>query len=70
MQENRKSKTKIPIFKSLSGLCFAAILVGHPMIVVISIVFAMSIVEVLISVLVYRAVLIGKKQAEIAVAEG
>lgn len=51
------------------GLCFAAILVGHPMIVVISILFAMSIVEVLISVLVYRAVLIGKKQAEIAVAE-
>jgi hypothetical protein len=52
------------------GLCFAAILVGHPMIVVISILFAMSIVEVLISVLVYRAVLIRKKQAEIAVAEG
>ena len=26
MQENRKNRTKIPIFKSLFGLCFAAIL--------------------------------------------
>ena len=51
------------------GLGFAAILVGYPMVVVIAILFAMSIVEVLIGSFVYREVLIGKRQSEGAVAE-
>jgi hypothetical protein len=45
------------------GLGFSAILVGHPMVVIIAIMFAISIIEVILSVILYRAILIGKEQA-------
>jgi putative Mn2+ efflux pump MntP len=53
-----------------TGIGFAAILVGYPMITVISILFALSVILVLLGLMLYRAILVGKKQAEYTVAEG
>lgn len=44
------------------GLGFSAILTGYPMIVIISIMFAISIIEIILSLKLYRAILTGKKQ--------
>ena len=47
-----------------TGLIFAAILVGSPMITVIAIMFAVAFVMVLLGMVLYRAVLAGKKKKE------
>ena len=43
------------------GLSFSAVLLSAPMLVVISLLFAMALVEILLSILLYRAILIGKE---------
>ena len=43
------------------GLAFSAILIGHPMIVVIAIMFAISVIEIILSLKLYREILIGKQ---------
>jgi len=48
-----------------TGLAFSAILIGSPMIVVIAIMFAMSIIEIILSIILYRSILIGKEQNRI-----
>ena len=45
------------------GLGFSAILLSYPMVVIIAIMLAISIIEVILSLFLYRAVLIGKEQA-------
>lgn len=44
------------------GLSFFAILTGYPLIVVISIMFVMSIIEIMLSLKLYREILIGKEK--------
>lgn len=54
----------VKIATSVIGLGFSAILLGYPMIVIIAIMFAISIIEIVLSIILYRAVLIGKAQAQ------
>lgn len=42
------------------GLAFSAILLGSPMIVIIAIMFAVAIIEIVLSIILYRAILAGK----------
>ena len=49
------------------GLAFSAILVGQPMIVVIAILFGISISGILLSLKVYREVMIGKREKALVV---
>ena len=49
------------------GLAFSAILVGQPMIVVIAILFGISISGILLSLKVYREVMIGKREKALLV---
>lgn len=52
------------------GLVFSAILVNYPMLLVMAILFAITVIEVFLSVILYRAVIAGRKQkAEEAAAE-
>ena len=44
------------------GLVFSAILLSYPMIVVIAIMLALSIIEIVLSIMLYRAILRGKAQ--------
>jgi hypothetical protein len=44
------------------GLVFSSILLSHPMIVVIAIMLAVSISEIIISLMLYRAILRGKQE--------
>lgn len=44
------------------GLGFSAILLSYPMVVIIAIMLAIAIIEVILSVILYRAILIGKEQ--------
>ena len=48
------------------GLGFSAILVGYPMVVVIAILFIIAVLEFLLSMKLYRAVLLGKGQGKMA----
>ena len=45
------------------GLAFSAILLSYPMTVVISIMFAMTVAEILLSLVLYRAIMAGKKRS-------
>ncbi|MBE6597556.1 MAG: MFS transporter [Ruminococcaceae bacterium] len=45
------------------GLAFSAILLSYPMTVVISIMFAMTVAEILLSFVLYRAIMAGKKRS-------
>ena len=49
------------------GLGFSAILLASPMVTVMAIMFAISVVEIILCLILYRAVLIGKKQKETAI---
>jgi len=44
-----------------TGLAFSAILIGHPMLLVMAIMLAISIIEILLSLKLYREILIGKR---------
>ena len=46
------------------GLGFSAILISFPMIVVMAIMLGISIIEIILSVMLYRAILSGKKQVQ------
>lgn len=54
----------VKIATSVIGLGFSAILLGYPMIVIIAIMFAISIIEIVLSIILYRAVLIGKARSQ------
>jgi hypothetical protein len=43
------------------GLAFSSILLSYPMLVVVAIMFAVSVIEIILSIILYRAILIGKK---------
>lgn len=43
------------------GLAFSAILLSYPMLVIIAIMLAISVIEVILSIMLYRAILIGKE---------
>ena len=47
------------------GLGFSAILTVYPLIVVVSIMFALSIIEIILSLKLYREILVGKKQRQV-----
>lgn len=47
-----------------TGLCFSAILISFPMIVVMAIMLGISIIEIILSIMLYRAILSGKKQVQ------
>ena len=44
------------------GLVFSAILVSFPMVVVIAILLAISVIEIIVSMILYRAIMIGRQQ--------
>ncbi len=44
------------------GLVFSAILVSYPMLLVMAILLSITVIEIFLSVILYRAVLLGKKQ--------
>ena len=46
------------------GLGFSAILISFPMIVVMAIMLGISIIEIILSIMLYRAILSGKKQVQ------
>lgn len=48
------------------GLGFSAILMSYPMIVIIAIMLAISIIELILSIILYRAILVGKEQLKIS----
>lgn len=45
------------------GLAFSAILLSYPMLVIIGIMFAIAIIEIILSTILYRAIMLGKQQA-------
>jgi hypothetical protein len=52
----------VKIFGAGSGLIFSAILVKSPMIVVMSIVFVIAVIETILSLILYRAIMKGSKK--------
>ena len=48
------------------GLGFSAILVGYPLVVVIAIMLAISIIQIIMSIVLYRSILLGREKNEIA----
>ena len=50
----------VKIVDAGTGLGFSAILVGYPMVVVMAIIFAVSLIEIALSVWLYRTIAIGK----------
>ena len=46
------------------GLSFSSILLSYPMIVVIAIMFAIALVEVILGIILYRSIMIGKEMLE------
>lgn len=47
------------------GLAFSAILLSYPMIIVIAIIFVISIIEIALSVMLYRSILKGKERLKV-----
>lgn len=47
------------------GLAFSAILLRWPMVIMLTILFVISLVEIILSIILYRAVIIGKRRKEI-----